>query len=120
MILVSPFDKESTPQTSEGHWSAEKEDDSDSRGAAKDDQKEMNLCICQEFLCLAQNIPSPPSQTYYLVNKRQKQALCKVLWLSQVARISIYLPTTTDIWLKKSPLSPHMRLDHGDSIHMRS
>lgn len=55
-------------------------------------------------LCLAQNIPRPPPQTYSPANKKHKQALARVLWLSQVARISIYLPTATDLRRKNSPL----------------
>lgn len=55
-------------------------------------------------LCLAQNIPRLPPQTYSPANKNHKQALARVLWLSQVARISIYLPTTTDLRCKNSPL----------------
>lgn len=44
------------------------------------------------------------------------------LWLRccGVARIWIYLPTTTDIWNKNSPLHPHTRLYPGDAINMRS
>lgn len=67
--------KESKLRISEGYWKAEWENDSNLQGVAEDDPKEENFWVYQEPLCLAQNIPRPPSQTYSPVNKRQKQAL---------------------------------------------
>lgn len=64
--------------------------------------------------------PAPHLKPTLLLTKSKNKPLSRVLWLLQVARISIYLPTTTDVWLRNGPLSPHMRLDHGDLIHMRS
>jgi hypothetical protein len=62
-----------TIQISGGHWRAEWGDDSDLQGAAKDDQKKMNLCFYQKLYCLAKNLSRPPSQTHTPVNKIQNQ-----------------------------------------------
>ena len=121
MILATTFKrKKSKLHISGRHGKAEWEDDSHLQGAAKDDQKSENSRAYQEPLSWFQRSPGPHLKLTLLLTKSKNKPLPRVLWLSQVARISIYLPTTADIWLKNSPLEPHMRRDHEDSIYVSS
>lgn len=123
MILASTFKRKKSKLHILGkHGKAEREDDPNLQGAAKDDQKLENSRVYQEPLSWLQRSPGPHLKPTLLLKKKKSEnkPLSRVLWLSQVARISIYLPTTADVWLKNSPLEPHMRQDHEDSIYVSS
>lgn len=74
-------------------------DDPNLQGAAKDDQKLENSRVYQNIFIQFPDL-SPPPQTYSLLKKKsRKQTLSRVLWHLS-CWISIYLPTTADVWLR--------------------